>query len=97
MTQTPPIPEAGQSPYPIEEPPHEHPTGPNGEPLHFADAVQEEHGRLTREAMALLGVAAAIGIGALGALARMAFKRSAKPAKRAARAKRAPARKPARA
>jgi len=97
MTQTPPIPEAGQSPYPIEEPPHQHLTGPSGEPLHFADAVQEEHGRLTREAMALLGVAAAIGIGAIGALASMAYRRMAKPAKRTAKAKRPPARKAARA
>ena len=81
MTDLPPLPEAAQAPYPIQEPPHEHPTGPNGEPLHFAmDADEPEPTRLTTEAKALLGVAAALALGAVTAIAATFFRRQPKPA-----------------
>jgi len=87
MTHTPPLPEAATSPYPIEEAPHEHPTGPNGEPIHFATAEELEPARLTTEAKALIGVAAALALGTVGALAAALFRKpkAAAPKRRTAR------------
>ena len=89
MTDLPPLPEAAQAPYPIQEPPHEHPTGPNGEPLHFAmDADEPERVRLTTEGKALLGVAAALALGAVAAIGATFFRKPPKPAPRRRKAAR---------
>ena len=99
MTDLPPLPEAATAPYPIQEPPHEHPTGPGGEPLRLAmDADAPEPVRLTNEAKALLGVAAALALGAVTAIAATFFRKrpEPRPAKRKPAARKTAARKPTR-
>ena len=81
MTDMPPLPEAATSPYPIEEPPHDH---ANGELLGFAmDADAPEPVHLTGESKALLGVTAALALGAVTAIAAILFRK--RPARKATR------------
>ena len=92
MTDLPPLPEAATTIYPIEEPPHDH----AGEPLGYAmDADPPEPVRLTGEAKALLGVTAALALGAVTAIAALVFRKRPEP-KPAARRRKATAHKPAR-
>lgn len=98
MTDLPPLPEAATAPYPIQEAPHAHPAGPNGEPIQFAmDADEPEPARLTGEAKALLGVFAAIAVGAVTAIAATFFRRQPEPqpAPKRRAARKPAARKPA--
>lgn len=96
MTDLPPLPEAATSIYPIEEPPHTPPTGPNGEPLRFAmDADAPEPAQLTGEAKALLGVVAAVALGTVTALAATLL-RKRQPRSAPIRRRKTAARKPGR-
>lgn len=88
MTDLPPLPEAATSPYPIQEPPHEDVARP------FAmDADEPEPIRLTGEGKALLGIAAALALGAVTAIAATVLRKrpAPKPAKRGKAPRRATA------
>jgi hypothetical protein len=71
MSKKPPIPEANQSPYPIEEPPHDHP--PENETVaivrEMAAAKQRRSGPSARQ----LGIGAAVGVGSAAIVASLLF------------------------
>ncbi|QNA85220.1 hypothetical protein G4G27_15345 [Sphingomonas sp. So64.6b] len=80
MTHSPPIPPHNQSPYPLQEPPHEH-----HEPLPEAAAAEETPAISTRA----LGIGAVVGIGSAAIVAGLLYARSGTDA-----AKPKPTRKP---
>ena len=70
MSHTPPVPEANQSPYPIEEAPHEHDEG--GEALKAAREQSDATKRRTASARQI-GMGAAIGIGSAAIVAGLLY------------------------
>jgi hypothetical protein len=70
MSHTPPVPEAAQSPYPVQEPPHEHHEG--GEALQAAKAIALAKERWSPNARQI-GMGAAIGIGSAAIVAGLLY------------------------
>ncbi|RYD51556.1 MAG: hypothetical protein EOP60_10765 [Sphingomonadales bacterium] len=70
MSHTPPVPEAAQSIYPIEEPPHAHDEG--GEALKAARELTEAKARRSASARQI-GMGAAIGIGSAAIVAGLLY------------------------
>jgi hypothetical protein len=70
MSHNPPIPEAAQSPYPIEEAPHEHEEG--GEALKAVKQLAQAKERWSPSARQL-GMGAAIGIGSAAIVAGLLY------------------------
>ena len=75
MSHNPPIPEAAQSPYPIEEAPHEHADG--AEALQVAKDIAEAKQRRAASARQI-GMGAAIGIGSAAIVAGLLYWRGGK-------------------
>lgn len=91
MTHTPPVPEANQSPYPIEEAPHQHADLPPVQATSEADpeslkqraeALVEKVGDFGAENRTIAGIGAAIALGAIATVTAILFTRRtpAKPA-----------------
>lgn len=70
MSHKPPVPEAAQSPYPIEEAPHAHDEG--GEALKAARELVEAKKRWSPTAKQI-GLGAAVGIGSAAIVAGLLF------------------------
>ena len=70
MSHQPPLPEAAQSPYPIEEPPHEHVEG--SEALKAVREIAEAKQRWSPSARQL-GMGAAIGVGSAAIVAGLLY------------------------
>lgn len=75
MSRTPPLPEAAQSPFPIEEAPHDHEEG--GEALKAVKEIAEAKERWSPNARQL-GMGAAIGIGSAAIVAGLLYWRGGK-------------------
>lgn len=87
MTQQPPVPEANQSPFPIEEAPHEE--------IALPPVAETEDSSDTESYLPSLGTSALLGIGAvavgtIATAATLLFARRSKPGKRASRSKAKP-------
>jgi hypothetical protein len=101
MTHVPPVPEGNTSPYPIQEPPHVHVETATADEAE--DAPASEPIALTGEAKTMLGIGAALGVGAIAAVTALLFSRRPAPkpaarkpaARKTAAKKRAPAKKAA--
>ena len=70
MSKKPPVPAANQSPYPIEEPPHEHVE--ENETVAAVREMKEAKARWQPDATQL-GVGAAIGVGSAAVVAALLF------------------------
>ncbi|HEX8301755.1 hypothetical protein [Sphingomonas sp.] len=74
MSHQPPVPAANQSPYPIQEPPHEH---VGGEALQAAKEIAESKKRWSPSAREI-GMGAAIGVGSAAIVAALLYWRGGK-------------------
>jgi len=74
MSKTPPLPEDAQSPYPIEEAPHDH---EGGEALQVAKELAEAKKRWKPNATQI-GLGAAIGVGSAAIVAGLLYWRGGK-------------------
>ncbi len=72
MSHNPPIPEAAQPPYPIEEPPHAHAEAEGGEALQVAKDIADAKQRRAASARQI-GMGAAIGIGSAAIVAGLLY------------------------
>ncbi|WP_404338268.1 hypothetical protein AB2M62_05005 [Sphingomonas sp. MMS12-HWE2-04] len=72
MTKTPPVPHENQSPYPIEEAPHEHAHDGEGEAIHAAKQIAEAKKRWSPDKRQI-GMGAAIGVGSAAIVAGLLF------------------------
>jgi len=75
MSKKPPLPEEAQSPYPIEEPPHEHSEG--SEALQAVKDIVDARKRWKPDAKQI-GMGAAIGIGSAAIVAGLLYWRGGK-------------------
>ncbi|QNQ08466.1 hypothetical protein [Sphingomonas alpina] len=87
MTHSPPIPAGNQSPYPLQEPPHDHPSPPPEAVAYDDDDESREEGLVPGISNKTLGIGAAVGIGSAAIVAGLLYARSsgavAKPESRA--------------
>lgn len=77
MSKKPPVPEQAQSPYPLQEPPHDHSEPPAGEALAAAKEVRDAEARWSPNA-SQLGLGAAVGIGSAAIVAGLLYWRGGK-------------------
>jgi hypothetical protein len=76
MTTTPPLPEDAKSPYPIQEPPHEH-ADEGSEALKIVKQMSDAKQRFKPDARQI-GMGAAIGIGSAAIVAGLLYWRGGK-------------------
>lgn len=77
MSKTPPVPAQNQSPFPIEEPPHDGATEGEGEAITAAKHISEAKKRRKPNA-SQLGLGAAIGVGSAAIVAGLLYWRGGK-------------------
>ncbi|MGH6615750.1 hypothetical protein [Sphingomonas sp.] len=76
MTHSPPIPAGNQSPYPLQEPPHEHLPPLADASAGYDDDQSDDEGLVAGIGNKALGIGAAVGIGSAAIVAGLLYARS---------------------
>jgi hypothetical protein len=71
MSKKPPLPEEAQSPYPIEEPPHDH--GSDNETVAAVKELAAARKRRLQPTRTQIGIGAAVGIGSAAIVAGLLY------------------------